>query len=196
MAFRPRAANSGSRRTRPSGAYPAALSPASAQNNKPVRPSPLSFVPPPSPSQPAVIAPEEEELTVPRSPGLAPEGQAQIRDTLKTFPLFKDAPEDFLNRVAKKLRPQVHMPRDEIVYPAVVVADVFRSRRARMPKQCISLSEGPSSLRPEMENPIMLNFVLAPILGISRQDAANLIGKLACYFPCLERRVLLLRPEL
>ena len=145
MAFRPRAANSGSRRTRPSGAYPAAISPASAQNNKPVRPSPLSFVPPPSPSQPTVIPPEEEELTVPRSPGLAPEGQAQIRDTLKTFPLFKDAPEDFLNRVAKKLRPQVHMPRDEIVSPNHASSNVSRSQRAKMPKRCISSSGDLSS---------------------------------------------------
>jgi hypothetical protein len=64
--------------------------------------------------QPVIIPPEEEPSGM-RSPGLAPEGQAQIRDTLKTFSLFKDAPEDFLNRVAKKLRPQVHMPRDEIV---------------------------------------------------------------------------------
>ena len=67
-------------------------------------------------SQP-IIVPPDEEVTGPRSPGLAPEGQAQIRDTLKTFPLFKDAPEAFLNRVVKKLHPQVHMPRDEIVFP-------------------------------------------------------------------------------
>ena len=99
---------------RPSGAYPAALPPMSAYNNRPVRPSPLSFVSPLASSQPVIIAPEEE-LSGLRSPGLAPEGQAQIRDTLKSFSLFKDAPEDFLNRVAKKLRPQVHMPRDEIV---------------------------------------------------------------------------------
>jgi hypothetical protein len=114
MAFRPKASNSATRRPRPSGAYPAALPPPSAyNNNKPVRPSPLSFVPP-SLSQPAILPPDDE-LAGLKSPGLAPEGQAQIRDTLKTFPLFKDAPEDFLNRVAKKLRPQVHMPRDEIV---------------------------------------------------------------------------------
>jgi hypothetical protein len=115
MAFRPKAANSGTRRPRPSGAYPAALAPASAHNNKPVRPSPLGILPP-SQFQASIIPPDEE-LTNPKSPGLAPEGQAQIRDTLKTFPLFKDAPEDFLNRVAKKLRPQVHSPRDEIVLP-------------------------------------------------------------------------------
>jgi len=114
MAFRPRAsANQSQRRNRPTGAYPAALPPVTAQNNKPIRPSPLGYVAPP-PFQPAVVTPEVEPLA-PKSPGLAPEGQAQIRDTLKTFPLFKDAPEDFLNRVAKKLRPQVHMPRDEIV---------------------------------------------------------------------------------
>jgi hypothetical protein len=114
MAFRSKGANSGSRRMRPSGAYPAALPPASAYNNRPARPSPLSFIPPLASSQPVIIPPEEEPSGL-RSPGLAPEGQAQIRDTLKTFSLFKDAPEDFLNRVAKKLRPQVHMPRDEIV---------------------------------------------------------------------------------
>jgi hypothetical protein len=114
MAFRSKAATPGSRRTRPSGAYPAALPPASPyNNNRPTRPSPLSFVPL-TLSQPIIIPPDEEQ-SGPRSPGLAPEGQAQIRDTLKTFPLFKDAPEAFLNRVAKKLRPQVHMPRDEIV---------------------------------------------------------------------------------
>jgi hypothetical protein len=115
MAFRPKSNNAGSRRTRPSGAYPAALSPASTFHNKPTRPSPLAFVPP-SPFNPTVITPDDyEEPLSPRSPGLAPEGQAQIRETLQTFPLFKDAPEDFLDRVAKKLRPQVHMPRDEIV---------------------------------------------------------------------------------
>jgi hypothetical protein len=194
MAFRPKATNAGSRRTRPSGAYPAALSPASAQNNKPVRPSPLSFVPPPSPSYPPVII-EEEELTAPRSPGLAPEGQAQIRDTLKTFPLFKDAPEDFLNRVAKKLRPQVHMPRDEIVFLSQSCADAFRSRRAKTPRRCISLSEGLSLSLRETESHTMLNYVRVPILGISRQEVANLIAKLACSFPCLEQRVSLLRPE-
>src|SRR5271170_6399533 len=113
MSFRSKANNAGSRRLRPSGAYPAALPPASAANNKPVRPSPLSFVPL-SLSQPTIIPPDDEVAGL-RSPGLAPEGQAQIRDTLKTFPLFKDAPQDFLNRVASKLRPQVHMPRDEIV---------------------------------------------------------------------------------
>ena len=196
MAFRPRATNSGSRRTRPSGAYPAALSPASAQNNKPARPSPLSFVPPPSPSQPTVIIPEEEELMAPRSPGLAPEGQAQIRDTLKTFPLFKDAPEDFLNRVAKKLRPQVHMPRDEIVFLSQSCADAIRSRRAKTPRQCISLSGVLSLSLQETESHTMLNYVLAPILGISRQEVANLIAKLACYFQCRERRVSSLKPEL
>ena len=115
MAFRSKASNSGSRRARPSGAYPAALPPPSAFNsNRPTRPSPLSFAPSSS-LQPTVLPPEED-VVAPRSPGLAPEGQAQIRETLKTFPLFKDAPEDFLNRVASKLRPQVHMPRDEIVH--------------------------------------------------------------------------------
>lgn len=114
MAFRPRAAaNPAPRRNRPTGAYPAALPPITAQNNRPVRPSPLGFVPPFR--IPTNVLAGDEEILVPKSPGLAPEGQAQIRDTLKTFPLFKDAPEDFLNRVAKKLRPQVHMPRDEIV---------------------------------------------------------------------------------
>jgi hypothetical protein len=114
MAFRSKAVNSGSRRVRPSGAYPAALPPSSAyNNNRPARPSPLSFVPP-NLSRPTIVAPDED-LSGHRSPGLAPEGQAQIRDTLKSFPLFKDAPEDFLNRVATKLRPQVHQPRDEIV---------------------------------------------------------------------------------
>ena len=111
MAFRPKAANSGSRRNRPSGAYPAALQTSSSHNNRPARPSPLSFVP--LSSSPTIIHPDD--LSGIKSPGLAPEGQAQIRDTLKTFPLFKDAPEDFLNKVAKKLRLQVHMPRDEIV---------------------------------------------------------------------------------
>jgi hypothetical protein len=114
MAFRPRApANSAQRRSRPTGAYPAALPPVTAQNNRPIRPSPLGFLAP-SPFQTTVLPPDDE-LLAPKSPGMAPEGQAQIRDTLTTFPLFKDAPEDFLNRVAKKLRPQVHMPRDEIV---------------------------------------------------------------------------------
>jgi hypothetical protein len=115
MAFRSKASNSGSRRVRPSGAYPAALPPPSVyNNNRPSRPSPLSFIPPSS-LQPTVLTPDDD-LAGSRSPGLAPEGQAQIRDTLKTFPLFKDAPQDFLNRVASKLRPQVHMPRDEIVH--------------------------------------------------------------------------------
>lgn len=127
MAFRSKAANPGSRRTRPSGAYPAALPPASSyNNNRPARPSPLSFVPI-SLTQPIIIAPEEEPSGL-RSPGLAPEGQAQIRDTLKTFPLFKDAPEAFLNRVAKKLRPQVHMPRDEIVLLITPFASLTESR--------------------------------------------------------------------
>lgn len=112
MAFRPKAPNSGSRRNRPSGTYPAALPAVFSNNNRPARPSPLSFVP--LSSSPTVITPDEDPSGI-KSPGLAPEGQAQIRDTLKTFPLFKDAPEDFLNKVAKKLRPQVHMPRDEIV---------------------------------------------------------------------------------
>jgi hypothetical protein len=133
MAFRPRQGNAGSsRRSRPSGAYPAALPPSSAyNNNKPIRPSPLSFIPT-SPSQPAVIPPDDD-LVEPRSPGLAPEGQAQIRDTLKTFPLFKDAPEDFLNRVAQKLRPQVHSPRDEIVSPDItrLIDHVIDHRRGR-----------------------------------------------------------------
>jgi hypothetical protein len=115
MAFRSKASNSASRRARPSGAYPAALPPPSAlNNNRPTRPSPLSFVPPAA-LQPSALTPDEDIAGL-RSPGLAPEGQAQIRDTLKTFPLFKDAPEDFLNRVASKLRPKVHMPRDEIVH--------------------------------------------------------------------------------
>jgi hypothetical protein len=133
MAFRPKAANPGSRRVRPSGAYPAALPPSSTyNNNRPVRPSPLSFVPPSS--QNSILFSSDEELAALRSPGLAPEGQAQIRDTLKTFPLFKDAPEDFLNRVAKKLRPQVHMPRDEIVillkqFYGLIVLDYRRRGR-------------------------------------------------------------------
>ena len=114
MAFRPRVgANAAQRRSRPTGAYPAALPPVTAQNNKPIRPSPLGFAS--SPFQHSVALSSDDELPVPKSPGLAPEGEAQIRDTLKTFPLFKDAPENFLDRVAKKLRPQVHMPRDEIV---------------------------------------------------------------------------------
>jgi hypothetical protein len=131
MAFRPKSNNAGSRRTRPSGAYPAALSPASAFHNKPTRPSPLAFVPP-SASNPTVVTPDDyEEPPSPRSPGLAPEGQAQIRETLQTFPLFKDAPEEFLDRVAKKLRPQVHMPRDEIVPPLQSFIDALDYRRRR-----------------------------------------------------------------
>jgi hypothetical protein len=139
MPFRskPSGASSASRRARPSGAYPAALAPVTAQNNKPIRPSPLSFAPA-SGTQTAVPL-SDDEITTPKSPGLAPEGQAQIRDTLKTFPLFKDAPEDFLNRVATKLRPQVHMPRDEIVLLPFGPTFTNQSRlpRAKMPKECI-----------------------------------------------------------
>jgi hypothetical protein len=115
MAFRPKPGNSSNKRPRPSGAYPATLQHSPTFNtNKPARPSPLGFLPPPSPSHRLALHPDDDPTDL-KSPALAPEGQAQIRDTLKTFPLFKDAPEDFLNSVAKKLRPQVHMPRDEIV---------------------------------------------------------------------------------
>jgi hypothetical protein len=137
MAFRAKGTGS-SRRARPSGAYPAALASSSTNNNRPVRPSPLSFVPPPTSPLPHDV----DELQGLQSPALAPEGQAQILETLQTFPLFKDAPEDFLNRVAKKLRPQVHMPRDEIVF-SLSIANA-RLPREKMLRQCILSFEGPS----------------------------------------------------
>jgi hypothetical protein len=112
MSFRAKGSSSSSRRSRPTGGYPAVVSPSSTNNNRPVRPSPLSF----SANQNVnVNVSETEDMSGLQSPAMAPEGQQQILETLQTFPLFKDAPEDFLNRVAKKLRPQVHMPRDEIV---------------------------------------------------------------------------------